>query len=127
MPFSYPETVKDDLARWLAAGGTLGTWCRRNAIDLKTACNWYKTAAFRRKVEALRRRAAERAIGQMARHFGKAVDTAVRLVERGQDDRVKLAAATTVIDQMLDLDDRAGLAARIRRLEERLAALDERD
>jgi hypothetical protein len=127
MAIPYPEAVRDDLARWLAAGGTLPGWCRRNAINRKTARRWSESPAFRRRVEALRLRAAERAIGRMARHLGKAVDTAGRLVERGQDDRVKLAAATTLIDQMLGLDGRAGMAARIRRLEERLAALGKRD
>ena len=127
MPFTYPETVKEDLALWLASGGTLDAWCRRNAIRMETGCKWYRAPAFRRKVEALRRRAADRAIGEMARHFGKAVDATGRLVERGRDDRVQLAAAVTLIDRMLDIGGRAGLAARIRRLEERLVALGDRD
>ena len=88
MPFSYPETVKEDLARWLAAGGTIDAWCRRNAIPTVTAWRWRRVEAFRRRVEALRRRAADRAIGRMARHFGKAVEATGRLVERGEDDRV---------------------------------------
>jgi hypothetical protein len=104
----------------------LPSGARRHAIPLKTAWRWSQVKAFRREVEALRRRAADRAIGAMARHFGKAVDTAGRLIERGEDDRVQLDAALTLIDRMLDVGGRAELAARIRRLEGRLAALGDR-
>ncbi|SRR5579883_2894813 len=123
MAAPYPETVKDDLARWLAAGGTLDGWCRQHPVCRKTAWTWTQAEAFRRKVEVYRRRAADRTFNRMARHLGKAFATAGRLVDSGEDDRIQLASARSVIAPMVEGAGGADLLARIRRLEERLAAL----
>jgi hypothetical protein len=123
MAAPYPETVKDDLARWLAAGGTLHGWCERQPVSLMTAWKWSLSDAFRRKVEVYRRREADRAFDRMARHLDKAFATAGHRADRGGDDRNKLAAARSVIDPMVQGAGRVGLSTRLRRLEERLAAL----
>jgi hypothetical protein len=61
----------------------------------------------------------------MAKGLGKAVAKVVQLIEEGSDDHVKLSAAETLIDKMLQVQGRAELKAEIRRLDERLAAQEE--
>src|SRR5262245_39121105 len=116
MPATYPVTVKNRLALWLADGGSIRSWCREHRVSLKTACTWCKAEAFERRVEAHRRRAADRALGEMAREMTRAVAEIDRLVEHGRDDAVKLAAARALLDMFLDGRGQAELKAEVRRL-----------
>jgi hypothetical protein len=124
MPAPYPQAMRKQLALWVAAGGKITDWCRENAVCLKTACTWSGSDAFRREVAAHRRRAADRAIGRMARHLGKAVGKIDRLIEQGRDDGAKLAAAGSLVGKVLDDRGHAELKARLRRLGERIDSID---
>jgi hypothetical protein len=72
------------------------------------------------------RRAVDRAIGKLARNLSKAVGEIVDLVEQGQNDNVKLSAAKTLIDKLVDVQSHAELKAELRQLNERLPAREER-
>jgi hypothetical protein len=115
-----PQSLKVNLALWVAGGGKVSAWCRARGIARPTAYKWYATDEFRGMVEEYRRRAVDRAIGQMARGLGKAVGKIVELIERGQTDGVKLAAAKTLIDKLIEVQDHADLKADLTRLGERL-------
>jgi hypothetical protein len=77
-------------------------------------------------VQEYRRRAVDRAIGKMAGSLGKAVQKMVELIERGQTDVVKLAAAKSLVDRLIDVQHHAELKDDLERLGERLDAEEER-
>jgi hypothetical protein len=58
----------------------------------------------------------DRAIGAMARSLSRAVDAIDRLIERGETDAVKLAAAQALIDSVSDVGRHAELKAEVRQL-----------
>jgi hypothetical protein len=121
------QTRSGPLALWVAAGGQISTWCHDHGIPRGTAYDWSKRAEFRRMVEDYRRRAVDRAIGKMARQLIKAVEMIVHLIEQGQKDSIKLAAARILIDKLLDVQCHAELKAELRQLNDRLAVQEERD
>jgi ABC-type uncharacterized transport system ATPase component len=112
--------LKSQLALWVAAGGRISVWCKAHNIARQTGYKWYATDEFRRMVEEYRRRAVDRAIGKMARSLEKAVEKMVELIERGQTDAVKLAAAKTLVDKLIEIQEHADLKADMARLSERL-------
>src|SRR5262249_42594797 len=107
MPGRHAETLIDQLAVSVAEGRSVVTWCQKHGVATRTAYHWYKAERFQRLVAEYRRRAVDRAIGKMGRKLGKAVGKIVRLVEKGQDGKVKLAAAKTLIDRLLEVQSRA--------------------
>jgi hypothetical protein len=116
--------MRKHLALWVANGGKLTDWCREHSVSLKTACTWSGSDWFRREVEAHRRRAADRAIARMARRLGESVAEIDRLIERGRDDGARLAAAETLVGKLLGVRAHAEMRAGLRRLAERIEALD---
>ncbi len=69
----------------------------------------------------------DRAIGKMSESLGKAVEKIIELIEQGQTDVVKLAAAKALVDRLIDLQNHADLRADLRRLDERLEAQEQRE
>jgi hypothetical protein len=116
MPTPYPEPLKDHFARWIASGGTVASWSEESGVPIPTAYRWYRADRFKRLVGAYRRPVVDRAIGAMVRSLSRAVDSIDHLIERGETDAVKLAAAQTLIDSVLDIGRHAELEAEVRQL-----------
>jgi hypothetical protein len=117
-----PHARKSQLALWVAAGGKVADWCKANGVARTTGYKWYAQPGFREMVGEYRRRAVDRAIGKMAKGLGKAVAKIVELIEKGQTDVVKLAAAKALVDRLIDVQNHAELQADLRRLREQLGA-----
>ena len=126
MPRGISKSQFDELALAVAAGRKVSSWCEENGVAPRTAYAWYKREEFRRLVARYRRRVEERAVGRMARNFGRAVAKVVQLIEEGVNDHIKLSAAEILIDKLLYMQKHAELKQEIRRLEERLAARESR-
>jgi hypothetical protein len=126
MPRKHPEIRFQQLAEWVAEGKEVPVWCQENLVPPGTAYRWRATEEFRRLVAEHRRHVVDRAIGKMAENLDKAVDKIVDLIDKGQDDCVKLAAARTLIDKLLDVQSHAELKAELQQLHERLAAEEKR-
>jgi hypothetical protein len=121
----HPEILKVQLAVWVAGGGRVAAWCREHGINRGLAYDWYGAPWFQQLVQTHRRRAVDRAIGQMERSFSKAVETVVRLVDKGANDAVKLAASQALIDMLLGVSSQAQLLAELRRLARQVAELEQ--
>jgi hypothetical protein len=126
MPGDSAKSLKCQLALWVAGGGRVKHWYKKHGVSASTAYQWSKSAPFKRLVEEYRRRALDRAIGRMARGLGKAVEKITELIEAGQTDAVKLSAAKTLVDKLIDVQNHAELRADLRRLDERLGREEER-
>jgi hypothetical protein len=123
MPTPHPDHLKRQLARWVAADRKVASWCQQHGVPRRTAYRWCGSAWFQRLVARYRRPTVDRAVGRMASHMTRAVETIDRLVERGETDAVKLSAARVVITSLLDIGGHAEVSAEIRRLSDRIDSL----
>jgi len=121
-----PQSLKTQLALWVAAGGNIREWCKKQGVARTTGYKWNATDEFRRMVDDYRQRAVDQAIGKMSESLGKAVEKIIDLIGQGQTDVVKLAAAKALVDRLIDLQNHAELRADPRRLDERLEAQERR-
>ena len=126
MPGQYSKPRFYQLAIAVAAGSKIPAWCKEHGVAVRTAYHWYKSDSFKQLVREYRRRAVDRAIGKMAKNLTKAVETIVRLIEEGQNDSVKLMAAKTLIDKLMDVESHSELKADLHQINERLAAQEKR-
>ncbi len=117
---------RNQLALWVAAGGPIAPWCKKFGIPKGTAYHWCKQDSFKRMVQEYRRRAVDRAVGTMVKGLGKAVAKVVELIEKGETDRVKLAAGKALVDKFIAMQSHAELMAELNRLDERLRAQEKR-
>ena len=126
----YNECMKDQLAKWVAAGGEITIWCREHGVPSSTAYTWKQADWFKRRVEMHHRGVARaeraevnRAIATMTRNLSKSVVTIERLIEHGETDGVKLRAARTLIDNLLDVSRDSELKDEIRQLRDRIDSI----
>jgi division protein CdvB (Snf7/Vps24/ESCRT-III family) len=112
------------LALAIAAGRSIASWCRETGAPKRSAYRMAKTSECRQLVEEIRRRAVDRAIGELARHALKSAKQITRLATKAQSEAVQLAAARAGISDMMALADFAGLENRLASIEERLNAHD---
>ena len=126
MPGVYSNPQFHQLALAVAAGMKIRDWCEDNHVPVRTAYHWYKKDQFKQLVNEYRRRAVDRAIGKMAKNLAKAVSTIVRLIEEGQNDNVKLSAAKTLIDKLIDVESHSELKTELQQINERLTVQEKR-
>jgi uncharacterized membrane-anchored protein len=126
MPGEYSKPKFYQLALAVAAGTQIPAWCKENQVAVRTAYHWYKKEEFKALVREYRRRAVDRAIGMMAKHLAKAVAKIVRLIEEGQNDSIKLSAAKTLIDKLIDVESHSELKTELRKINERLTVQEKR-
>jgi hypothetical protein len=124
MPGPYPKALIDKLALHVAGGGRIASWARENGVPRRTCYDWSRRPEFQDKVEAIRRRTVDRAVGRMTRSLHRAVKKIEDLVEQGENDHVRLAAARTLIDKMLDVKGHAEFERQIAELRARIASLE---
>jgi hypothetical protein len=110
------------LALAIAAGRSIASWCRETGTARRSAYRMARTSECRQLVEEIRRRAIDRAIGELARHALKSAQQITRLATKAQSEAVQLAAARAGISDMMALADFAGLERRMAAIEERLRA-----
>ena len=102
----------------LAAGCPVKEAARAAGLSERTAYRRLASAAFQRRLAALRDELITAALGELASGASEAVATLKRLL-KANDERVQLAAARALLEQVLKLREAVSL-------EQRLAAL-ERD
>jgi hypothetical protein len=108
------------LALWVAGGGKIAPWCRKNHVPPRTAYRWSKTPRFRAKVDEYRRRAGDRAIGLLAKHAVTAIEGMVRLARSAESEPTKLSAQRGILAELRDMTGFAALERRMSAIEERL-------
>jgi hypothetical protein len=108
------------LALWVAGGGKIAPWCRKNSLAPRTAYRWSKTSKFQAKVDEYRRRASDRAIGLLARHAVTAIEGMVRLAKNAEAEPVKLSAQRGILAELREMSDFASISRRLAEIERRL-------
>jgi hypothetical protein len=110
------------LVRHVAAGGKILAFCRRHEVASRTAYRWSKTPRFQARVEELRRRASDRAIGLLAKHATTAVEGMAKLAKSAESEPTKLSAQRGILAELRDMTGFTTLERRMAAIEERLKA-----
>ncbi len=111
---------KTRLALAMARGESIAAWARHNQVPRSTAFRWAKDPELRRTVEALRRRALDRAIGRMVGLAIKATDGIARLAEGAKSESVQLRAWRAVLADQMAVSKFSNLEQRMVEIEEQL-------
>ena len=113
------ESKKTALAVVVAQGASVSAWARRNGVPQSTAYYWSNQREVRRMVDALRRRALDRAIGRMSRHAVGAADGISKLATEAESESVKLRAWRALLTDQIAFTKYAGWEGRLADLEEK--------
>ncbi len=109
---------KEQLAVAIGRGVSIVAWARANGVPKTTAFRWAKEPDVKSAALSYRRRVLDRAVGQMIKHSGGAVETIRRISKAGDSDTVQLKAARALISDMISLSKYSGLEERMTELEE---------
>jgi hypothetical protein len=101
MPEDVRKNHKNQLALAIARGQSIAAWAKKNEVPRSTAFRSASDPKVRREVEASRRRALGRAIGQLASLSMKAADGITKLAQGAESESVQLRAWRAILaDQM---------------------------
>jgi hypothetical protein len=110
--------VSDLLATKLAFGQSLRAAAAELGISEATARRRLRDPRFRERVQEIRRRAVDDAIGQMVAAMTAAVTKLRNLIENGERESTQLRAALGLIDLTLKAAVLSDLQERLERLEQ---------
>lgn len=113
------NSKKLQLALAVAKGTSIADWARDNQVPERTAYNWARLDRFRAKVDSIRRRILDQAIGRLAMQTVDAADEIAELRKHASSESVKLSANRAVFSDYIGLSKYSGLEGRIAKLEER--------
>jgi hypothetical protein len=114
------EVQKEQLALYLASGGTVADWAQANDVPESTAYHWSGSGAVRDRVEAIRRAVLAEAIKQLGDHAAAAARQIIKLATEASSEAVRLHAARAVLADFMTASNYASLAGRVAELEWRL-------
>lgn len=116
------KPTKGNLALWLAGGGTVAAWARRSQTPERTARRWSRLPEVLHQVEEIRRKATDRAIGELTRGATAVARRMRHLAHKAESEAVQLAACRAVLADLATLTDQQQLARQLDELERRVDA-----
>jgi len=114
------------LAMAIAGGRSIASWCQETGVSRRTGYRLSKAPECQRLADDIRRRAIDRAIGQLARHAAKAAAEISRLSSSSGSEAIRLSASRAVLADLLAVRGHAELEREIRDLKGRLDAQEAR-
>jgi hypothetical protein len=114
--------TKAQLALALAHGKSIRSWARASNVPRVTAQRWSKDREVRKMADYIRRRALDRAVGQIATRSTWVVGQMTNLARVADSDAVRLRALRGLMGEMIAISKFSGLEARLAECEEMLDA-----
>jgi hypothetical protein len=115
------------LALAIATGSTATKWAREQGLEPRTVRNWARLPECKQAVERHRQQIVDRVIGTLARHALKSIRQIAKLAETAETDAIKLSAARTITDKLIELSTHAATMKAMSDLESRIANLEKTD
>jgi hypothetical protein len=107
-----------ELAEAIAKGVSINKWAKLHGIPPRTAYNWADRREVRSQVDAIRRRAVDKAVGKMTRRLDWATNRIIKLGNDASSEAVQLSAAKTFYTNVVCLNKYSVLDHRVAALEE---------
>jgi len=108
---------RDQFAVAMAFGQSVSAWAKANGVPRRTCCAWKNTPEYKVRVEDVRRRTLDRAVGQLARNLTKAIGQIALLATEARSESVKLQAARAVLKELMVLRENVDLDERMTEIE----------
>ena len=99
----HRQSRKTRFALAVAEGISPQRWARKNKVSKSTVYRWAKEPKVRARIDSIRCRAIDRAVGRMAKHATWAVEGIVKLADNATSESVRLAALRTIYTQLTQL------------------------
>jgi hypothetical protein len=112
------EATKDQLAFAIARGKSVRSWARDSKVPRATAHRWSNDPQVRKMAQAIRRRAIDRAVGQMSMRTPWVVKKMTTLAKDSDSEPMRLRALRALTADMITLSKYSGLESRMTELEE---------
>ncbi len=96
-----PPDRKIQLAVAVAQGVSLKKWAEANNVPKSTAYRWAEEPEVKACAADIRRRALDRAVGQLSRHVNRAAVGIVKLADSARSESVKLSALRAIYAEMI--------------------------
>jgi hypothetical protein len=114
--------TKDQLALAIARGKSVRSWARASNVPRATAHRWSNDPQVRKMAQEIRRRAIDRAVGQMTMRTTWVVKKITKLATDSDSEALRLRALRGLNAEMISLSKYSGLEARLVEVEEMLDA-----
>lgn len=114
------QNLMSQCALAVASGASIGRWARENKVPERTAYGWSMLPEFKTLVASNRQTIVSRAVGVLVKHSTAAARELARLVKNGESDSIRLAAARTLIDQVIALGNHAEAARVLAEMQTRI-------
>jgi predicted metalloendopeptidase len=111
---------KIQLAIAVATGQSAGKWAKDNNVPRSTAYGWTDDPEFKARVEEIRRRTLNQAIGIMSRHTTRAARGITQLADSAESESVKLQALRSILHDMMKVSNFSNFTSRLNKIEEQL-------
>jgi hypothetical protein len=116
------ERNKFSLAVALARGSSIRRWARANNVPRETARRWAHEPDVRLMIETVRRRAIDRAVGELAGRSSWAAGRICKLARAAESESVQLGALKSILSDMIAVSNYSGLEERLDGLEAHVRA-----
>jgi hypothetical protein len=105
------------LAIAVARGCSAGKWARHNNVPRSTAYRWTEDSEFQARVEEIRRRTLDRAIGYMTGNTFWAANEIKALAVCAESESVKLRALRSIFSDMMGASHHSNITSRLNKVE----------
>jgi hypothetical protein len=119
MPGPHPKALRHELALAVAGGGSIRAWAKAHGISTTACYEWSREPEFKAKVERIRDRMTDRAVGTLTKNLVSAMEEMSRLARKGKQESTRLAACRAVAADLAGLKSQ-DLARRVEAMEQQL-------
>lgn len=122
MPGPKPPGLVAAAALAVAEGQSIPAWAKAHNLSPRTVQKWARKPAFAARVEAIRNRLIDEAVGIMAAGATTAAVQLRILAAEGESEQVRLGAARALLADLMAVQGHADLRREIRDIRARLDA-----
>ena len=126
MPGAHPPGLTAAVALAVAQGQSTAGIARKHGITARTVQRWLKRAAFSARVEELRTRMVDEAIGIMTGGARTAAAQLRTLARKGKTEQIRLLAARALLSDLLSVQGHTALQRELREIKQRLDVQEKR-
>jgi hypothetical protein len=113
----------DSLVLASATGSSVKDWCKASGVSYDTAINWSGTDEFRARVQEIRTKLVDAAVGKLVEGAGEVAEKMVALARGAKNETVQLGACRGVLDDLIKVSGYAQLRNELSEVREQVARL----
>jgi hypothetical protein len=113
----------DDLVLAIATGSTVKAWCESTHTPYNTAVKWFNTDEFRARVQEVRAKMLDAAIGKLTEAASEVAERMVALARDAKSETVQLTACREVLAGLINVSGFAQIKGQMAELHQQMARI----